>query len=160
MRGFVAAVTLVALLTAISGCSWLFVDKPPTDVEKGEQVSCTESKKAPITDVVLAAIMIISAVGIITNVDDTGATAAAGLYVGLGALFGVSAASGFMWTEKCAKLHDEYEESYLAEPPPIRAPSKAPPAPRSGLKGEGCRADGSCEPGLGCHQGRCLDLIK
>ena len=92
----------LALLTAASGCGFIFTHGPPTGHEQLEYIPCTESDAGPILDVVWGGLNVIGA-GIIASspgeYDNAGLGVASGL--GWGVLAAFSAASGFKKSSAC-----------------------------------------------------------
>ena len=105
MRAF----AIVGLM--LTGCSLAFVTRPST--EAGVHASCTESPIAPIVDSVLAAGLVAAGVASLsipssTLPDGEGLARVSGVTaLAAGAVFIISAVSGFSATGECRQLHDE-----------------------------------------------------
>jgi len=127
-----ASLALVTLVTHATGCSLAFVKKAPPEVPAGAWVECTESKVAPVVDVVFGGSMVLGAVGI-SQVEDRNREAAqvAGVIyglAGLGLLY--SAFVGFRETGRCDQIHDAAEARGVYGPyPPAPYPYPYPPQP-------------------------------
>ena len=126
------------------GCSWVFVNGPPTGHQQRDFFSCTEGKTAPVLDVIVAAI---SAAVILTAEDDADFTKEEYQRSGLlwGAISGASAYTGFNRVKACqsaqleAALRRATEDAASASPtlaadpapwpaplaPPLRRPNGA-----------------------------------
>jgi hypothetical protein len=120
VRGAPASRTIAAgLAAALSGCSFTTMQRPPSIVED-PRVSdpCTTSVQAPVSDTILAAAALVGAyvatfVAVVDSVDScsdqTGScsshfdAAPALALVGAGALFGSSAAYGFVSSHQCKR---------------------------------------------------------
>ena len=90
------------LLTAASGCGFLFVHGPPTGHEQLEYIPCTESDAGPILDLVWGGLNVLGALIIASSPDEyenPDAATASGLVWGVVSAF--SAASGFKKVSAC-----------------------------------------------------------
>ena len=99
MRAFILC---LPLLTAASGCGFLFTHGPPTGHEQLEYISCTESDAGPILDLVWGGLNVLGAIAIASSPDEydhPGLAVASG--IGWGVLSGFSAASGFKKSSSC-----------------------------------------------------------
>ncbi len=144
--------------TALSGCSFTTTQRPPAVVED-PRVSdpCTTSVQAPVADTVLAGAALVGAyialvVAAIDSADScSGQTGACDTHfdgapalalVGAGALFGSSAAYGFVGSHQCKRrtsLTDQCANGNLGAcrrvtpgwtpPPGLLAPRGVPPPP-------------------------------
>lgn len=104
---------ILALCIGSSGCSFLFVKRPPShpeEVPPTEPIDCTRGKAAPIIDSIVAGVQV-ARVGFAATADDSvyqDATLSRGADIGLGlalaALYAGSAAYGFATTSKCADV--------------------------------------------------------
>ena len=102
---------LVPLALPLSGCSFLFVDAPPAHPERystHSEMPCTSSKVAPIIDSVLAGYEVVRTATAVARSDDAydelpiSRGADIGLGLGFLALFGASAAYGYVVTAQCS----------------------------------------------------------
>ena len=90
------------LLTAASGCGFLFTHGPPTGHEQLEYIPCTESDAGPILDIVWGGLNVLGALVIASSPDEyenPDVAVASGL--GWGVLSSFSAASGFKKASAC-----------------------------------------------------------
>jgi hypothetical protein len=90
------------LLTAASGCGFLFTHGPPTGHEQLEYIPCTESDAGPILDIVWGGLNVLGALVIASSPDEyenPDLAVASGL--GWGVLSSFSAASGFKKASAC-----------------------------------------------------------
>ncbi len=90
------------LLTAASGCGFIFTHGPPTGHEQLEYIPCTESDAGPILDLVWGGLNVLGAIVIASSpseYENPGLATASGL--GWGVLSGFSAASGFKKASAC-----------------------------------------------------------
>ena len=92
----------VPLLTAASGCGWIFTHGPPTGHEQLEYIPCTESDAGPILDIVWGGLNVLGALVIASSPDEyenPEVATASGL--GWGVISAFSAASGFKKASAC-----------------------------------------------------------
>ena len=121
-----------ALLTVSAGCSFAFVDGPPTNHRKLPFFSCTTSNTLPIVDLVIGGALAASSVGVIDGSGSgSNTTATVAVAVGEAALFAASAIYGFNKTSAC---RDASAELLGRLPPtpgyaPAYAPGYPPPQP-------------------------------
>jgi Bacterial Ig-like domain (group 2) len=90
------------LLTAASGCGFLFTHGPPTGHEQLEYIPCTESDAGPVVDLVWGGLNVLGAVIIAADpnaYENPEVAVASG--VGWGVLSSFSAASGFKKSSAC-----------------------------------------------------------
>jgi hypothetical protein len=137
-RGAIA-LTLVAQLT---GCSFLFVERPPPQVPPGVWVSCTEGKAWPIVDALVGTSLLLASVGVGTSATSNGtsnqaSSANTALAAGVNALVAIgvlySSYAGFKWTNRCARQHEDAEAHGIYGPTPYPQPYPYPqpqPAPQ------------------------------
>ena len=95
-------VLCLPLLTAASGCGFIFTKGPPPGHEQLEYIPCTESDAGPILDLVWGGLNVVGAVVIASSPDqyeNPDFAIASGL--GWGVLSGFSAASGFKKVSAC-----------------------------------------------------------
>jgi hypothetical protein len=99
--GFSPLAAVLPLLLAGSGCSFAFVDGPPTAHADIPYFECSTSNALPIVDSVFAGSLAIGAAGAIA--DDNAPTGAAqiGVLIAETALFAWSAVRGFEKTAAC-----------------------------------------------------------
>jgi hypothetical protein len=140
-----ARALLVTLVAAASlgagGCSFIFVDGPPTQHKKMPYFDCTSSNALPVIDVVIAGaegLAAASALASRSQYDSSYVTSEAVTQLGVAALFAASGISGLSKTSSCREAKDElllraqHQNGYGAvgfapqSPPPGYG---APPAP-------------------------------
>jgi hypothetical protein len=152
MRTLGLMLLLGALLGALPGCSWLFVEAPPVGHERLRYFDCTESRLAPIVDTTGAVVYGIQGALFLA----TGLPGAHGETDGFGAdnvalfaasaavatAFGLSAGHGFGATSDCEAAKTAWLQRAVHEPAP-------PAAPRP------CGSDRDCAGDRICEQGRC-----
>ncbi len=119
-----------------SGCSWLFVQPLPANYERGDTITCTTNRAAPVIDTLFTLTNVGSAVYVSSenNVTNKGTAVTAGLLVG--ALWLSSAIYGYSKTSECQEAVDDdapaphYRRPIVRRraPPPSYAPPAAPPA--------------------------------
>ena len=104
MRSVLAARTCLVLASAVltSGCSALFMSRPPLGDGPLPEGTCATSAFAPVLDAAMSALMIRTMVAIATDddKDDDAALVVGGLPT---AAWGVSAYKGFSWTSECRR---------------------------------------------------------
>ena len=95
-------VLCLPLLTAASGCGFIFTHGPPTGHEQLEYIPCTESDAGPVLDIVWGGLNVVGAL-IIASEPDAYENPEANVVVGLGwgILSSFSAASGFKKSSAC-----------------------------------------------------------
>lgn len=102
-----ARIALLALIPAVTGgCSFMFVNGPPTGHQELASFTCTESKGLPKADLGLAGLLGLTTLGIAGG-DPTEDTAVGVVVFGIWAvLHGSSAYTGFKLVNECrdAKL--------------------------------------------------------
>jgi hypothetical protein len=139
---------LGALLGALPGCSWLFVEAPPVGHERLRYFDCTESRLAPIVDTTGAVVYGIQGALFLA----TGLPGAHGETDGFGAdnvalfaasaavatAFGLSAGHGFGATSDCEAAKTAWLQRAVHEPAP-------PAAPRPCGSDRDCAGDRICE---------------
>jgi hypothetical protein len=107
--------TLATLCLAVAslgsgGCSFIFVDGPPTQHKKMPYFDCTSSNALPVVDVVIAAAEGLAAASDFASrdqYDSSSATTTAVTQLGVAALFAASGISGFSKTGACREAKDE-----------------------------------------------------
>jgi hypothetical protein len=162
-----------------TGCSWIFVDRPPPEpVPATTQVACTTSVASPVIDTTLAGLALglgIAGIvagshpapacsgwcfgtGFLTTVN-TGTVVAGGVLVASAAPLALSAAYGYSTTAKCRELTDarlacvsgvESSCKRLTVEPQVAANVGVPCVVQ-----EDCKGGTTCEPGTG-SQRRCV----
>lgn len=106
---------LVAILLASHGCSWAFVSTAPSSARAGggPPVVCTESRNAPIADLLLGGLGAALAAQTVVKCGgadpdaDCGSTWPVGVVYGvaLAIIHGLSAEYGFRHTSRCRRVH-------------------------------------------------------
>ncbi len=161
--------TALVLSLSISGCSFV-LNKGPGDVGNPPTVlaDCSESKAGPVVDTIVAAVLLVSAIGGVgalqgnepTSDNKLGTTAT--IAAGAGALgFGVGAFYGFYRVSQCKSSHAAYALEHL--PPPVQPVAYYPPpgsAPIGSVNGF-CTPQNTCDAGLICagmpdHTNKCM----
>ena len=90
------------LLTAASGCGFLFTHGPPAGHEQMEYIPCTESDAGPILDIVWGGLNVLSAIVVVSEPDSfPNAGAIVAVELGWGVVSSFSAASGFKKSSAC-----------------------------------------------------------
>lgn len=126
------AMVLSASLLPSAGCSFIFVESPPSDVEQyrvDAPISCTSGRVAPILDSIAAVFQVVrTAIALGTHPNDYGdAPISRGADIGFGlgftALFATSAVYGFVTTGECREIKARRLEHYREHP----ADSSEPP---------------------------------
>jgi hypothetical protein len=129
----------------IGGCSFVFIDGPPTEHAKMSYFDCTSTYGLPVADGLFALTGALGAGEALSQSkqaysDKNGGAsrnAAAGLDITLAALGAVSAVYGIVQTERCDRAKEALKARIFAPPlqrpefpPPVPAPpSTAPPPP-------------------------------
>jgi hypothetical protein len=131
--------TLGAALAASSGgCSFLFVVPPHREDGSFDRL-CSESKGAPVADVILGTLYLSSGLVAMGSSNKT-VQASGGFSMGFAGAFLGSGIRGFSWTSECTELKKQYDPSVgerlrpRLRPgdlvPPRMPPPLAPSAPR------------------------------
>jgi uncharacterized protein YjdB len=105
----------VPLLTAASGCGFIFTHGPPTGHEQLEYIPCTESDAGPILDIVWGGLNVLGALVIASSpreYDNPDLAVASGL--GWGVLSSFSAASGFKKASACKRARQALAQRQAA----------------------------------------------
>lgn len=93
---------LLPLLTAASGCGFLFTHGPPTGHEQLDYIPCTESDAGPILDIVWGSLNVLGAIAIASSPEEyENPDLATASGMGWGVLSAFSAASGFKKASAC-----------------------------------------------------------
>lgn len=103
------------LLTAASGCGFLFVHGPPTGHEQLEYIPCTEGQAGPVLDLIWGGLNVLGAAIIASTPDDypdPGLSVASGLTWGV--VSGFSAASGFKKSSACTRARQALAQRQAA----------------------------------------------
>ena len=103
------------LLTAASGCGFLFVHGPPTGHEQLEYIPCTESDAGPILDIVWGGLNVLGALVIASSPEEyenPDLATASGL--GWGVVSAFSAASGFKKVSACKNARQAWAQRQAA----------------------------------------------
>jgi len=121
---------LAALAIATAGCSFMFVERPHESLPDDGASECTTLIALPVLDLMLGGAGGVWALYAGEKSGSHGAEVALGLTAG--AVFAISAITGFYNTSRCSDLQSEVEEP--ARPRPRRrAPVVSPPpAPAAG----------------------------
>ncbi len=134
----------VAAALALSGCSYLMMDRPPKAVRRGDVFpACTTGNTYPYLDLAIAVFAVVGA-GLAyagqARIDDEetmmkrelsdGERAFYGTAALLeGGLFALSARHGFEQSARCRELQPQPPPSYgPAQPPPSYGPAPPPPS--------------------------------
>lgn len=128
MRAVPAGLLLcLPLLTAASGCGFLFVHAPPTGHEQLEYIPCTESDAGPILDLVWGGLNVLGAIVIASSPEDyenPDAATVSGLAWGVVSAF--SATSGFKKVSACKNARHALAQRQAARDMiPIAVPDSA-----------------------------------
>jgi hypothetical protein len=131
-------VLLVTLCLAVGvsggGCSFIFVDGPPTQHKKMPYFDCTSSNVLPVVDSVIGGIYGIAAASELANHDQYSSTSTSenlGM-LGFAALFAASGIYGFGKTSSCREAKAELVERASQQPSGFGASSFAPTSPPPG----------------------------
>ena len=112
MRKVLPARICLVLASAVlmSGCSALFMSRPPLGDGPLPDGTCATSALAPVLDAAMGAFMISGMIGIATDddEDDDVALVIAALPT---AAWGASAYKGFNWTDECRRRQSLSEEA-------------------------------------------------
>ena len=118
-RAVARVAVICALTVAVSSCGWLFTSGPPAGYENLPAFSCTQSRTAPVLDVVWGALI----GGTVANayaIDDEWKHVLLGFYGPWAVLSGLSARSGFNRVKACqqaiASLQGRSRGSSVVEP--------------------------------------------
>jgi hypothetical protein len=146
----IARVLCALVLLSTIGCSFVFVESPPSDVRKlppSEPVSCTTSKAAPLIDLAVAGFQAVRT-GLAVSQKDSdykdfpiSRKADIGIGATMTTAFAASMLYGFLTTSACTDAKElqawRREEERLSKPEPAAAPP-APPveAPSSNVPSE------------------------
>lgn len=137
-----AVFTMVLATSALpsAGCSFIFVETVPSNVERYRDdapISCTSARVAPILDSLGAAFQVVrTAIALGTHpndYEDKPISRGADIGFGLGfmALFATSAVYGFATTGECREVKARALESFRKDAKGADQPSSEPPAPTS-----------------------------
>jgi len=102
------------LCVALTGCSFIAVNGPDiapgTMPMPGDDIDCSESRAAPIVDVVLGTLMLMGAISAFLDSrkrDGAPLSGEAALAIGaVAVVFGASAGFGFTRTSDCRRVHE------------------------------------------------------
>jgi hypothetical protein len=134
-RGSVLLVTLcVASGLAGGGCSFIFVDGPPTQHKKMPYFDCTSSNVLPVIDTVLAGVYGIGAAGEIASSaqSNTSSSTEPLIALGVATVFAASAVTGYSKTSSCREAKSDLLERASQQPGGFGAPGFAPASPPPG----------------------------
>ena len=103
MRAVPARLLLcLPLLTAVTGCSFLFVHGPPTGHEQLEYIPCTESDAGPILDLVWGGLNVLGAIIIASSPEEyENPDAAVASGITWGVVSAIAAPTGFKKVSAC-----------------------------------------------------------
>ena len=115
------------LLTAASGCGFLFVHGPPTGHEQLEYIPCTESDAGPILDIVWGGLNVLGAIVIASSPDEyDNPDLAVASGVAWGVISTASATSGFKKVSACKNARQALAQRQAARGAiPIVVPDSA-----------------------------------
>lgn len=113
MRSVPAARTCLVLGSAVlmSGCSALFMSRPPLGDGPLPEGTCATSALAPVLDAAMSALMVSGMIGIATDDDDEYDDVALVISALPTAAWGVSAYKGFRWTSECRRRETLSEQA-------------------------------------------------
>ena len=149
---------LAPALLALSGCSFVLMEKPPDRVGDAYP-ECSESAAAPVADLAIATLTGLIAAGILAEMRDESnddEVQAVAIFTELTALHVTSGIFGAKWKSECSTMRAEWQASQLRfNRPSDRRPTAAPPPmppvrPRRGGAGEPCYPNATCNTGLTC----------
>ncbi len=106
MRSVPAARTCLVLASAVlaSGCSALFMSRPPLGDGPLPEGTCATSALAPVLDAAMSALMVSTIVHVATDEVEHDGEEVVSVILGLpAAAWGVSAYKGFSWTSECRR---------------------------------------------------------
>jgi hypothetical protein len=126
-------------LTAVSGCSLVFVDAPPRDHASRHFFDCTTSMLAPGLDATMAGIMALGVVGAMSDGSHDSASAVDGALVAAGAL--ASATYGYLRVSRCRDAKEKLSERLLDMPYLGLPPPGLPGAPQAAAGAAGSTPD-------------------
>ena len=117
-------------LTAVSGCSLLFVEGPPHDHASRHFFDCTTSMLAPGMDATLAGALALSVLGVASDQTHTTGDIVMQSALVVGAM--ASATHGYLQVSKCRQAKDDLGERLINMPylgvPPWDASRAQPPS--------------------------------
>src|SRR4051812_28603088 len=125
----------VALSVSGGGCSFIFVDGPPTQHKKMPYFDCTSSNVLPVVDSVIGGVYGIAAVSELASRDQysTSSSTSENLsMLGAAALFAASGIYGFGKTSSCREAKDELLQRASQQQDAYRASGFAPASPPPG----------------------------
>ena len=173
VRGIATMLVLTCLPT--TGCSWLFVNKPPEPPRPASPpLECTTSVASPVIDTVAAGLL--AGLGVVTivaanpQVSGTPCTAYCGLFTGITTGIAVgggllvaaavplafSAGHGYATTSDCRHLK-ETQLACLSGVETSCAALRGSTSPQGKAAGEPCVEGVECREGATCIQGRCRE---
>lgn len=177
---------LIAAALSMTGCSWIFMTKPPDSVAVPHlPVDCTTSRAAPVLDTICSGYFVVNGIVLLAVKDCANAsfgencansstkTGGALLSAGLAVVCGVSAASGYGNAARCEQIKDSNLMCMSGDvsacrrlkadwtPPggwqPIGSfPPQAPAGPEPPVPVPGCARDTDCKGDRICEQGVCV----
>lgn len=107
-------VVAAAVAATFTGCSWLFIQKLPSDYDGNEPPRCTTSKAAVYIDGVISVIDSVSVALMLKVSGETGEDLSGPIVsTGLEALIHlVSSMTGESWVDECRKAHADYRKTF------------------------------------------------
>lgn len=173
---------LLATALCTTGCSWLFMTKPPHVVAApNAPVDCTTSRAAPVLDTICSSYFVVNGIYLIAVKDcadafagetcaSSGTKAGGAVLSGALALVcGLSAASGYGDAGRCEKIKDDNALCIAGDvnacrvlrpgwmPPDRRPPPAAAPPPAPSEPVPGCSKDTDCKGNRICERGACVE---
>jgi hypothetical protein len=158
IRDLLIATTLFCME---SGCSWAFMTRPPTAVvAPNHPVECTTSVAAPVLDSICAGYFVANAIALgAGNYDSSTQSGGIALSLGLVALCGLSAISGYGHSSRCEKVKDANAlcmSGSLSACHELRADWSPPPGATYTPASMGCSRDIDCKGDRICDRGACV----
>jgi hypothetical protein len=143
------------------GCSWAFMTKPPAAVvAPNHPVECTTSAAAPVLDTVCGGYFVLNAIALgAGNYDSSTKSGGIALSVGLVALCGLSAISGYGYSNRCENVKDANAlcmSGSMAACHELRADWRPPPGATFSPGSMGCSRDTDCKGDRICDRGACV----
>jgi hypothetical protein len=100
-RSYLRMTVVCSLTLTMNGCSWFLVSGPPQDHATLDSFSCTESRAAPMLDVVCGGLYLSLAVLNQLMSENINRGVAASFGIGFTAVAGASAYTGFSRVSRC-----------------------------------------------------------
>lgn len=177
-RGASRSLLIVVLAWSLSGCSWAFMNRAPEPVAAPNYpVDCTDSRAAPVLDTICSGYFVVNGLYFAaaqscdsasfgeTCVESGTKTAGILLSLGLAALCGFSAGSGYGYASKCTSVkatnslcitgnEEACKKLNPAWTPPLKVPAAAGAATWTEA---GCAKDTDCKGNRVCDRGACVE---